>query len=92
MENDTQSKPNIGRSILWLVVLALLVAGGFAWSRQRPSETIKIGVIAPLTGGLAQVRELDGVSGKLVWDEKGNITRAVYLKEIRNGQFVPYEK
>lgn len=50
MGNDTQTQLTIRRSILWIIVLVLLVAGGFALSRQKTGEMIKIGVILPLTG------------------------------------------
>lgn len=59
MENDTPitPKPNSSRVILWLVVLAVIVVGGFAVNRQKGTETIKIGVIAPLTGVRADAGE-----------------------------------
>lgn len=58
METETQPKPNGTRAALWLVVLALIIAGGFALSRQKnEAETIRIGVIAPLTGVRADAGE-----------------------------------
>lgn len=58
MENDIQPKQNIGRSILWLVVLAVIIVGGVVVSGQKAEiETIKIGVIAPLTGVRADAGE-----------------------------------
>ena len=55
-DNKTQS--TLGRSILWLVVLALVIAGLVTMSRQKAeNETIKIGVIAPLTGVRADAGE-----------------------------------
>lgn len=50
MENDTQQKSNIGRNILWLVVLLVIIAGGFALSKQKETEAIKIGVLSILSG------------------------------------------
>jgi len=51
---DNQTQSTLGRSILWLVVLALVIAGVFAIGKQTgESEMIKIGVIAPLTGSFA---------------------------------------
>jgi ABC-type branched-subunit amino acid transport system substrate-binding protein len=52
MENDTQTSGTpLGKTVLWLVVL-LLIVGGFVWYGNRNSEqgSIKIGVIASLTG------------------------------------------
>lgn len=57
MENDTQPKSSSVRAILWLAAIIILAALGFAWSKQKPSETIKIGVIAPLTGVRADAGE-----------------------------------
>ena len=55
---DNQTKSTLGRSILWLIVLALVIAGVFAIGKQKAeSETIKIGVIAPLTGVRADAGE-----------------------------------
>ena len=47
---DNQTKSTLGRSILWLVVLAVIIVGGFALSKQKESEAIKIGVLAILSG------------------------------------------
>ena len=38
MENDAQSQSTLGRSILWLVVLALIVVGGFAIGKQKETS------------------------------------------------------
>jgi len=54
---DNQTKSTLGRSILWLVVLALIIAGVFAIGRQKETGAIKIGVIAPLTGVRADAGE-----------------------------------
>ena len=59
MENDTQASGTpLGKTVLWLVVLVLIV-GGFVWYGNRSSEqsSIKIGVIAPLTGVRADAGE-----------------------------------
>lgn len=54
-QTPTMSSP---RAMLWLAVIFIIAALGFAWSRQNgESETIKIGVILPLTGSLAKVGE-----------------------------------
>ena len=47
---DNQTKSTLGRSILWLVVLAVIIVGGFALSKQKESEAIKIGVLSILSG------------------------------------------
>ena len=41
--------------MLWLIVLVAIIAGGFALNRkqQAEAETIKIGVVAPLSGSFA---------------------------------------
>jgi len=39
----------------------------------------------------AQVKELDGVAGKLLFDDNGNITRSVHIKIIKNGNFELYK-
>ncbi len=57
MEDNTQPKSNIGRSVLWIVVIAVVILGGFAFSRNTAQEAIKIGVIAPLTGNQASYGE-----------------------------------
>ncbi len=57
MEPQAEPKPTLGRSILWLVVLVVVVAGVLATNRQKEIETIKIGVIAPLTGVRADAGE-----------------------------------
>jgi len=37
--------------------------------------------------GLAQVRQISGVTGLLYFDEKGNISRPVFVKIIKDGKF-----
>lgn len=56
MEPQTPTMSS-SRAILWLAVIIIIVGLGFAWSKQAPSETIKIGVIAALTGKAAYVGE-----------------------------------
>ncbi len=54
MEPQTEPKQSGTRVALWLVVLAVIIAGWFALSVPKAEqETIKIGVIAPLTGSFA---------------------------------------
>lgn len=53
MEDNTQPKSNGLRAALWLVVIIVIVTLGFAWSKQTPSETIKIGALLCLTGACA---------------------------------------
>src|SRR3989344_1939823 len=51
MEPKTEQKPNGTRITLWLVMFAVIIAGWFALSVPKAEEeTIKIGVILPLTG------------------------------------------
>ncbi len=57
MENDTSPKSNIARGILWLVVIAVVLAGGYAVTKQKRSETITFGAILPLTGSGADQAE-----------------------------------
>ncbi len=56
-ENDTTANTSRNRIVLWLVVLAFLVAGGFALNKQKEPETVTIGVIAAFTGKAAYVGE-----------------------------------
>lgn len=77
MENDTQPKPNGMRAALWLVIIVVIAVLGFAWSKQTPSETIKIGVLLCLTGACADwgenslqgielaIEEINGAGGVL---------------------------
>lgn len=41
-----------------------------------------------LRDGFTGVHELEGVTSKLIYDEKGNVSRSVYVKKIENGKFV----
>jgi ABC-type branched-subunit amino acid transport system substrate-binding protein len=42
--------------------------------------------------GLAEVKEIDGVTAKLKFDNKGNVTRPVLMKVIENGEYILIEK
>ncbi len=55
MENTAQS--NIGKSLLWLVVIVVVLLGGYAVTKQKRSETITFGAILPLTGSGADQAE-----------------------------------
>lgn len=72
MENDTQPKSSISRSILWLVVLAVIVVGGM-WYTQSEKKTdiptIKIGAALGLTGICAEFGEGERAAVTLAVEE-----------------------
>ena len=52
----------MNKIVTWIVVVAVVVVGGYALFKGKPSfvannEPIKIGVIVPLTGDLAFIGE-----------------------------------
>ena len=70
---DNQTKSTLGRSILWLVVLAVIIVGGFALSKQKESEAIKIGVLSILSGDGAAWGE--SAKKVLTWRLKNTIIK-----------------
>ena len=60
MENEvqTQPKPNGTRAALWLVAIVVIAGFWFAWSKQTPGKTIKVGAIFPLSGANAVYGEM----------------------------------
>ncbi|MBI1974890.1 MAG: ABC transporter substrate-binding protein, partial [Parcubacteria group bacterium] len=78
---DNQAQSTLGRNILWLVALALVIAGVFAIGKQKESGTIKIGVIAAFTGKAAYVGEDVKVAFDLAADDaraEGILLELVY--------------
>ncbi len=53
MEDPAQSKSNIGRSILWMIVIAVVLVGGYPLTKQKGAVEMKVGIIAPSTGNFA---------------------------------------
>jgi len=83
MENDAQPQSNIGRSILWLVVLALVIVGVFAMNRQKETRAITLGAILPITGSGADQAEWIKRGFDLALDEAN--------KSSKNAIVVAYE-
>jgi len=41
---------------------------------------------------LVNLKDYPGISGKINFDENGDVTKSLKIKTITNGQFVPYEE
>lgn len=87
MGDDTPTQPNLARSILWLVVLVLVVAGVVALTKQKDTKTITFGAILPMTGSGADQAEWIKRGFDLALDEvnKGRNTPVIVSYEDSGG-------
>src|SRR3989338_4840589 len=72
-----EPKLNTSRIALWLILFAVIVAGGFAITKQKETKAITLGAILPLTGSGADQAE---------WIKRGF---DLALDEVNGGRKVP---
>lgn len=94
MEPQTEPRSNGARAALWLVVVAIVAAFWFAWNKQTPDTTIKVGAIFPLSGASAVYGEMAKKGIELAL--KGDSANITVVYEDSQFQSVPalsaYEK
>ena len=97
-----EPKLNTSRIALWLILFAVIVAGGFAITKQKETKAITLGAILPLTGsgadqaewikrGFELALENSKSNIKIVYEDSGGDTQKALsaYKKLREQFVIP---